>query len=248
MEPRMAATAKRALALIILMGAFAVQAAEIVVFSGGGFAAAMGELGPAFESATGHKVATIFGSNDALERRIKAEERFDVLLIGTPTYGLLGDRIALAPRVVVGRAGLGVAVRAGAARPDIGSPDALRRTLLAVSSVSFVGDGLSGVLLAGLIERLGIGEAMKPKLKPTAVANVAKAVANGEAELVVHVMPGILAEPGVQLLGPVPGDLQSYIDLTAGLSAAAREPEAAKSFIAFLSSEAGVRLIRGKGW
>jgi molybdate transport system substrate-binding protein len=149
---------------------------------------------------------------------------------------------------VVGRAGLGVAVRAGAPRPDIASSDALKRTLLAANSVSFVGDGLSGVLFRGLLDRLAIAEAMKDKLRPTGVANVARAVANGEADLAVHVMPGILAERGVDVIGPLPAEIQSYIDLTAGLSAASREPQAARALIEFMESDAGVRVIKAKGW
>ncbi len=89
---------------------------------------------------------------------------------------------------------------------------------------------------------------MKPKLKPTAVANVVKAVANGEADFAVHVMPGILAEGGVDVVGPVPAEIQSYIDLTAGLSAAAPEPDAGKGFITFLTSAGAVPVIRAKGW
>jgi len=183
-----------------------------------------------------------------LERRIKAGESFDVLLIGTPTLVLLGDKIAPAPRAVVGRAGLGVAVKAGAPRPDITSADALKRALLSTNSVSYVGDGLSGVLFLALLDRLGIAEPMKPKLKPTSVANVVKAVASGEADLVVHSIPAILAESGVELVGPVPAEIQSYVELTAGLSAAAKEPEASKELITFLTSEAAIPIIKAKGW
>jgi molybdate transport system substrate-binding protein len=242
-----AVAARAALSLLFAQG-LATQAAEVRVFSGGGFTSVMTEVVPAFERTTGHKVVTTFGSNDALERRIKAGESFDVLLIGTPTFDVLGDRIARAPRVIVGRAGLGVAVRADTPKPDITSVDAFRRTLLGANSVSYVGDGLSGVLFVALLDRLGIAEPMKPKLKPTSVVNVAKAVASGEADLVVHVAPGILAEPGVELVGPVPAEIQSYIELTAGLSAAAKETEAAKAFIAFLTSDAVIPVIKAKGW
>jgi molybdate transport system substrate-binding protein len=242
-----AATAK--VAFLLLLGqSLAAQAAEVKIFSGGGFTSVMTELAPLFEATTGHKVAVTFDSNDGFERRIKAGESFEVLILGAPTFKVLGDRITPAPRVLVGRAGLGVAVRAGTPKPDITSADALKRTLLGAKSVSYVGDGLSGVLFLGLLDRLGIAEPMKPKLKPTAVANVAKAVANGDADLVVHNIPGILADPGVELVGPVPAELQSYIDLTAGLSAAAKEPEAGKAFIAFLTSDAAVKVIRAKGW
>jgi molybdate transport system substrate-binding protein len=242
------ATTAKVASLFLLAQSLAAQAAEVKVFSGGGFRSVVTELVPVFERTTGHKVVATFDSNDGFERRIKAGESFDVLLIGTPTFVVLGDKIAPAPRVVVGRAGLGVAVRAGAPRPDIASADALKRALLGVNSVSFVGDGLSGVLFRALIDRLGIAEPMKPKLKPTENANVVKAVANGEADLAVHVMPGILAERGIELVGPVPAEIQSHIDLTAGLNAAAPEPEAGKGFITFLTSDAAIPVIKAKGW
>ncbi len=234
--------------LLLFAQSLAAPAAEVKVFSGGGFRSVMTELVPVFERTTGHKVVATFDSNDGLERRIKAGESFDVLLIGTPTFDVLGDKIAREPRVVVGRAGLGVAVRADSPRPDITSADALRRALLGANSVSYVGDGLSGVLFVALLDRLEIAQPMKPKLKPTGVANVVKAAANGEADLVVHVIPGILAERGVELVGPVPAEIQSYIDLTAGLSAAAKEPEAGKALITFLTSDAAIAVIKAKGW
>jgi molybdate transport system substrate-binding protein len=244
----LAAAAAKAAFVLLFAQNLAAQAAEVKVFSGGGFTSVMTELVPVFERATGHTVVTTFGSNDALERRINTGESFDVLLIGTPTVDALGEKIVQTSRVIVGRAGLGVAVRAGAPRPDITSTEALRHTLLGANSVSFVGDGLSGVLFIGLLDRLGIAEPMKHKLRPTAVANVAKAVASGEADLVVHVIPGILAERGVELVGPVTAAIQSYIDLTAGLSAAAKETEAGKAFITFLTSEAAIPVIKAKGW
>jgi len=224
------------------------QAAEVKVFSGGGFRSVMTEVTPLFERASGHKLVVTYDANDGLERRIKAGESFDVLLIGAPTFAVLGDKVAPAPRVLIGRAGLGVAVRAGAPKPDIASVDSLKRALLGANSVSYVGDGLSGVLFLAALDRLGIAEAIKPKLKPTTVANVVKAVASGEADLVVHNIPGILIDRGVELVGPLPAEIQSYIDATAGLNAAAKEPEAGKAFITFLTSDAAIPVIKAKGW
>jgi molybdate transport system substrate-binding protein len=243
----LAATAKVAF-LFVLAQSLAAQAAEVKVFSGGGFRSVMTEVTPLFERASGHKLAVTYDANDGLERRIKAGESFDVLLIGAPTFAVLGDKVAPAPRVLIGRAGLGVGVRAGAPKPDIASVDLLKRALLGANSVSYVGDGLSGVLFLAALDHLGIAEPIKPKLKPTTVVNVVKAVASGEADLVVHNIPGILADRGVELVGPLPAEVQSYIDATAGLGAAAKEPEAGKAFIAFLTSEAAIPVIKAKGW
>ena len=139
-------------------------------------------------------------------------------------------------------------MRAGAPKPDIGSVDSLKRALLGANAISHVGDGQSGVLFLALLDRLAIAEPMKAKLKPTTVGDVVKAVASGEADLVVHNAPQILAEPGVELVGPVPAEIRSTIDATAGLSAAAKEPEAGKAFIAFLTSDAAIAVIKAKGW
>jgi molybdate transport system substrate-binding protein len=226
----------------------AAHAAEVKVFSGGGFRSVLTEVAPKFESTTGHKVTVTYDANDGLERRIKAGESFDVLLIGAPTFEVLGDKITPAPRAPVGRAGLGVAVRAGAPKPDIASVDAFKRTLLDANSVSHVADGLSGVLFLGMLNRLEIAEAMKPKLKPTVVTNVVKAVASGEADMAVHNVPQILAERGVEFVGPVPAEIQSYINVIGGIGAAAKEPEAGQAFITFLTSDSAVPTVRAKGW
>src|SRR5215208_939134 len=107
-----AVTAKVAFVLLITQN-LAAQAAEVKVFSGGGFTSAMTELGPMFERVTGHKVTVTYDSNEGFERRIKAGESFEILILGAPTFKVLGDKIAPSPRVAVGRAGLGVAVRVG---------------------------------------------------------------------------------------------------------------------------------------
>ncbi len=243
----LAATAKVAFLFLLAQG-LAAQAAEVKVFSGGGFRSVMTELAPAFERATGHKVVATFDSNGELERRIKAGESFDVLLIGGSTFDALGGKIAPAPRVDVARAGLGVAVRAGTPKPDITSVDAFKRALLGAKSVSYVGAGTSGIYFLDLLDRLGISEQMKPKLKSMGVANVVKAAASGEADLVVYVIPGILADRGVELVGPLPREIQSYVGITAGLSAAAKEPDAGKALINFLRSDAATLVIKAKGW
>jgi molybdate transport system substrate-binding protein len=224
------------------------DAAEVKLFVGGGFRAAATELAPAFERATGHKLVSTFDSAGGLERRIKAGEAFDVLLIGASTFDALGDKIAPAPRVDIARAGLGVAVKAGAPKPDVGSVDAVKRALVGAKSVAYVGEGHSGQYFLATLDRLGIGEAMKPKLKPLGVADVVKAGASGEAELVVYVVPALLADRGVELAGALPEELQSYVSLTAALGTESKEPDAAKALIAFLQSQAATPVIRAKGW
>ena len=245
----LAAAAKIAF-LFLLAQSLAAQAAEVKFFAGGGFRSVMNELAPVFERTTGHKVVATFDSAGGLERRIKAGESFDVLLIGPELVDPLikQGKIVSGTNMNVARAGLGVAVRAGTPKPDISSVDAFKRVLVNVKSVSYVGEGHSGTYFVGLLDRLGIAEQVKPKLKPKGVSDVVKVGASGEVDLVVYLIPGILADRGVELVGPLPAEIQTYIVLTTGLSAAATEPEAGKALIKFLTSEAATPVIKAKGW
>jgi molybdate transport system substrate-binding protein len=237
------------IAFLFLLAQSVAQAAEVKLLSGAGFRSVMTELAPQFERTTGHKIAATFDSTGALQRQINAGESFDVLLIGPELVGDLGKQGKIAPgsSMDVARAGLGLAVRAGSPKPDISSVDAFKRALLNVKSVSYVGEGQSGVYFVGLLDRLGIGEQVKPKLKSMRPADVVKAGASGEADLVVFLIPEIVAERGVDLVGPFPAEIQTHIGFTAGVSAAAKEPEAGKALVNFLKSDAAVQVIKAKG-
>jgi molybdate transport system substrate-binding protein len=234
----------------LLASSVAVQAADVHLFVGGGFRSTMTELVPAFERATGHKLIATFDSTGAFERRIAAGESFDVLLIGPELVDSLikQGKVVSGTNAIVARGGLGVAVKAGNPKPDVGSVDAFKRTLLNANSVAYVGEGHSGALFVGLLDRLGIAEPMKSKLKPKAVADVIKTGASGETDLVVYIVPAILADRSVELAGPFPAEIQSYVVLTTGLSAAAKEPDAGKALIRFLTSEAAAPIIKARGW
>lgn len=235
---------------LLFAQSLAAQAAEIKFFAGGGFRSVMNELAPVFEGATGHKVAATWDSAGGLQRRINAGESFDVLFIGPEIVDAFIKQGKIVPgtRADAARAGLGVAVRAGAPKPDISSADAFKRALVSVNSVAYVGEGMSGVYFVGLLDRLGIAEQMKPRLKPKGVADVIKAGASGEADLVVYLIPALLADRGVDLVGPLPADIQTYIVLATGLSAAATEPDGGKALINFLRSDAAAKVIKAKGW
>ena len=156
-------------------------------------------------------------------------------------------RIVAGTRADIGTAGLGVAVRAGAAKPDIGSVDAFKRALLDVKSVAFPGEGASGIYFTRLLDRLGIAEPMKGKLKPMPAEDTVEVVARGEADMVVVIASRIVDVPGVELVGPIPAELQTTIGVSAGLSAAAKEPAAAKALIAFFTAPEALPVIRAKG-
>ena len=243
-------TAIALLFLCVLSLGRPIQAAELRFFVGGGFSAATKEIGPAFERATGHRIVPTFDSQGGLQKRIDASEPFDVLLIGPGLVDPLikQGKIVPATRVNVARAGLGVAVRPASPKPDISSVDAFKRALTDAKAVAYVGEGHSGQYFAAMLTRLGIADEMKPKLKPLGVSGVAKAVASGEADLAVWVIPGILGDRSVELAGPLPAELQDYVELTAGLAAEAKDSDAAKEFIKFLKSDAATQIIKAKGW
>jgi len=236
-------------AMILLSHGFAAKAAEVKIIAAGPLTAAFNELGPQFERDTGHKLVTRFAGTSVVKREIDAGETFDLAISNTSAIDdwIKEGKIVAATRVAVGYAGLGVGVRAGAPKPDIGSVEASKRALLNAKSVAHGAESASAASFKGLLERLGIAEEMKPKLKPMGDGATYKGVANGEVEIVVAVVPGIVAAPGVELVGPFPSELQTYISFTAGVSTGAKEPEAAQALIKFLTSPAAVAVIKAKG-
>jgi len=147
----------------------------------------------------------------------------------------------------VARVGMGVAVRSGAPRPDISTPEALKRTLLEARSIASIPASAAGYLLADVYQRLGIADAMKAKIKPQPTpAKIVESVASGETELGVF-LTNVLTAPGVDLVGPFPRDVQRELAYTAAAAASAKEADAAGKFIAFLRSPAAAAVIKAKG-
>ena len=242
------AAAKFGLIALLAFGIPA-QAAEIRVLSGNGAKAAVSELARQFERASGHKVSIQFEVNPAVKRRIEAGEAFDAAVLNPPVLDDLirQGRIAADTRAVIGRSGIGVAVRAGAPRPDISTVAAFTRTLLAASSVAYPGEGASGKYFAGLVDRLGIGPQMKPKMRPMPAEYNVEGVARGEVEMVVVVASRISGVPGVELVGPIPQELQTWIGFTAGVGSGAREPGAAREMLRFFTAPAAASVLRAMG-
>jgi molybdate transport system substrate-binding protein len=236
------------LAATLLLASSAVQAAEIKVLSGNGPRAAVRELCAQFERATGHKIDLRLGVNVEVKNKIDAGEPFDVVIGNPPIIdALIKDGAVVGPRADFGRAGLGVAVRAGAPKPDIATVDAFKRALLAAKAVAFPGKGASGVYFVGLLDRMGIRDEMNSKLKPMEAEDTVEVVARGEADMVVVVATRIVDVDGVDPVGPIPEELQTKIGFAAGLSAAAKEPEAAKALIRFLAAPSAAATLKAKG-
>jgi len=236
------------LATALLLASVAAQAAELKVLSGNGAKAAVRELCAQFERATGHKIALRFELNADLERKIKAGEIFDVAVLNPPVMDALirQGKLVAGSRADIGSAGLGLAVRSGAPKPDIGSVEAFKRTLLMANAVAYPGKGASGLYFATRLDRLGIAAKMKSKLGPMAAEDTVEVVARGDADMVV-VASRIYDVAGVDSVGPIPSELQTRIGFAAGLGASAKEPDVAKALIRFLTAPAAAATLKAKG-
>jgi molybdate transport system substrate-binding protein len=236
--------------MILLVQGLAAEAAEVRVIAGAAISPVMAELGPQFERATGHKLVIQYGIAGTIKRQIEAGEGFDLFLLSLATIGDLikEGKIAAGAHKEIARVGFGMGARAGAPKPDISSVEAFKGALLNAKSVTYPPKGRVGIHLASVFERLGISEQMKAKTKPQpGPERAAQAVADGEAELGFAPTNILLFVSGVELVGPFPPELQDYIVYTAGLFTDAREPEAARALIQFLTTPAAVAVIKAKG-
>jgi molybdate transport system substrate-binding protein len=232
--------------------AAAAGAAEIKVLSTGSVQDLLAALAPAFERVSGHKLVVSIKSGVEITSKVKAGDDADLVIAGV---GLIDDlvtagKIPAANRRKVLISGVGVAVRAGAPKPDISAPEKLKAALLAAKSVAYSSGptrGPSGRHFASVIVRLGIAEQMKPKTVLVEVGPVGVVVANGQAEIGAQQISELLPVPGVELVGPLPGDLQQVLIYTSGIPASAKNAAAAKAFVNFLTSEAAVPEIKKKG-
>ena len=223
-------------------------AAEITVWTTRAIATVLAEIGDEFERATGHRLIITTDLPPAFLRRATAQEPFDVLITGSvPIDEWIRDgRIAAMTRTEIARSGIGMEVRAGSPKPDISTVEAFKRALLNAKSVAFLKVG-SGVHLEGVVARLGITEAIASKtIRPDADI-VSELVAKGAVEIGMVVITQILTTPGVELVGPLPSELQSYVTFVAGISTGSRTPDGARRLIQFLLSPRAVAVIKSQG-
>lgn len=208
------------------------------------------ELAPEFERTTGHKLTLEFDSSNGVKKKIEAGATFDVAIV-TPAMILDLSRegkLTAGPGTQIARAGYGVAIRAGAARPDIGTTEAFRQALLDAKSVIYNTEGQSGIYIASMMERLGIAEQMRPKTTlRTTGGSVAENVARGEVELGFQSMSEILSVRGAELLGPLPAELQRYTLLVAGLAPGKADDRASRDFIRFMGSVISIETMKKHG-
>lgn len=206
------------------------------------------ELVPEFERTTGHKVVTIWVPSVQMMSRLKGGETVDLVIMSAASLDELIKAAIVAPgsRFDLAKSGVGVAVRAGAPKPDIRSGEALKRAVLAAKSIVY-STGPSGIYLAGLFQRMGIADELKPKIRQVQGEPAGAVVARGEAEIGFQQVSELLPVAGIDLLGPLPADVQQITVFSAGLHVGAKEPDAARALIKFFRAPAAVPVIRKKG-
>ncbi len=244
------ATIAAAIGLAVMLAPVAADAAEIKVIASVGVKAALEDLKAQFERASNHKLNITYGTAVPLKRQIDGGETFDVAIL---TPALVADlaksgKVAAGTSADVSKAGIGVAIKQGAPKPDIGTPEAFKKTLLAAKSIAYSKEGQSGTAMARLMERLGIAEQMKAKtVLETRSGMTAANVVEGKAELAFVLISEILPIAGAENAGPLPAELQTYVVFTAGISPGAKNAAAAKSLIDFLKAPAAAPVMEGQG-
>jgi molybdate transport system substrate-binding protein len=225
------------------------SAADIKVLSTQATEQSYRELVPQFEKATGHKVTTLFTGTLDADKRVAAGEQFDLLIMAQSSIDahVKGGKVVPRSRVDLARSGVAVGVKAGAPKPDIGTVDALKRTILNAKSIGY-SSGPSGVYILTLFERLGVAEQIKPKLKQTASGVfVGSIIASGEVEIGFQQVSELSQFEGVDYVGPLPAEVQSYTVFSSGILSSAKEAEAARALVRHITSPEAGAVYRKRG-
>ena len=239
--------------MFLLVDGIAAEAAEIKVLSHRGIRPVMEDLGPQFERATGHKLSITFGPAGGVVKLVEGGETANVVITSRQEIdGFVKDGKAVRDNVtLVARSGIGVAVRKGTPKPDISSPEALKRTLLAAKSITYSNPALGGaaaIHFEKVLDRLGIAKEMKSKtVLSKAGSDTGVVVANGEAEIGVQVSQLLILVPGIEIVGPLPGDLQDTVVFSAAIMAGANDAAASKALMDFLRTPEAAAVIKAKG-
>ncbi|MFO1108445.1 MAG: substrate-binding domain-containing protein [Bradyrhizobium sp.] len=232
----------------------AAGAAEIKLVCAVALHPAIDALIPDFEKSSGHKVTVAYGTAGAVADRVQKGEAFDIVISSVPMIERLRaqGKVAAGAGVTFAKVGVGAFVRRGAVKPDIGSADAFKRAMLAARSIAYpdpAGGGASGIYVASLLERLGIAGEMKPKtrlLPPTEA--LYSSVAGGDVEIGFNQISEILAQPTVELAGPLPPAIQNYTQFVPGIVTGSSQVDAGSALVMFLSSPAAQAVLKAKGF
>ena len=219
---------------------------EIKVLSSIATKEAYNVLVPQFERASGQTVSTTWAGTVDIVKRMAAGEVHDLIMVSSTEMDELikQGKVAADSRVDIAKSGIGVAVRAGAPRPDISSGAALKQTLLAAKTVGYT-SGPSGVYMAGLIERMGIAAEIKPKFR--SVPSGGTIVASGECEIGFQQVSELVHIKGIDYIGPLPAEVQRITVFASGVHAGAKNPDGAKALVRFLTAPAADGTIKATG-
>lgn len=232
-----------------LVLAHTADAADIRLLASGATKETCLDLFPAFEAASGNKVVPTWAGTVDIKKKIAAGEVFDVIIVPTPEIDAFIHEAKIVPdsRTTVMKSAVGVAVRAGAPKPDIASKDALKQTLLAAKSIGY-STGPSGTYMLSLFEDMGIADQLKGKLRQVPPGErIGTVIENGDAEIGFQQVSELIHEPGVQYIGPLPADVGKITVFAAGIHSAAHEPEAAKALVVYLAAPAAATAIKAHG-
>jgi molybdate transport system substrate-binding protein len=240
--------------LIIAAAAFLLfpsiaQSAEIKLLASGAVKDAYLELLPKFEKASGHKVTAAWSSTTDIRKRVAAGEVADLVILGNSgTEELIKQgKLVASTRAIFAKSGISIAVRSGAPKPDISSADALIKSVLAAKSVAY-SEGASGTYLVGMFQKLGIYDQVKSKASVAKTNEpVGEKLVRGEAEIGFHQISELIPVKGIQIVGPLPAELQYITVFSGGVHSEAKQPDAAKALIKFLTTPAVGKSIKKHG-
>jgi molybdate transport system substrate-binding protein len=252
--PGISATIALGLFLFGITAGSTARAAEIKLLSAVALHPAIDALIPQFEKSSGHKVTVAYGTAGGVAKRVQEGESVDLVISAAPRIEQLQaqGKVAAGDRMIIAKVGVGAFVRKGAAKPDISSADAFKRAMLASRSIAYpdpAGGGASGIYVASLLERLGIAEEMKSRTKllpPTEV--LYGSVASGDVEIGFNQISEILAQPTVELAGPLPSAIQNYTQFAPGIVTGSSQADAARALVTFLFTPQAQAVLKAKGF
>ena len=245
MDKLLAAVSLTALALAV---APAARAAELTLLVGGGITAPMKEIAPKFEAKTGHKLEMKFAATPELIKMATSGNPFDAAVVPVDVYKNADARAKFsAAPIGIAHVGFGVAVKAGAPKPDISTPDKFKAALQKAQSIATLPESAAGAYVLKVFDKLGIADEIKPKIKAQKSApEIPAAVAKGEAELAIF-LANIVTAPGVDYVGPFPGDLQQDLQYGGAVAADSKNAAAAKAFLDYMQSPEAAAVFKAKG-
>jgi molybdate transport system substrate-binding protein len=224
-------------------------AADITLLASTGVSSMMKVVLLEFEKKTGHNIKVSYDTSNLLIKRIQSGESVDLVILTAPLIDELtqSGKITSGSRLDLAKSGIGVAIQSGKTKPDISSPESLKKVLLETNSVAYTATGASGIYFAKVIDQLGIGDQVRAKSKTPAGGIIAEIVAKGDAEMGVQMISELTGVKGTQLLGPLPGNLQMFTVFSAGMIQDAKDPQLVKSLMQFLITPESVAVYKRQG-